>query len=87
MLGVKSTCKDRWRQILSEADRIEQKHLLTLEAAISVNQTEEMRAGRIQLVLPEKIHGTYTQEQQKWIYSVESFLKEVKDRQKACRRP
>lgn len=85
MLGVKSTCKDRWRQILSEADRVERKHLLTLEAAISVNQTEEMQAGRIQLVLPEKIHRTYTQEQQKWIYSVERFLKEVKDRQKACR--
>ena len=26
MLGVKTTCKDRWRQVLSEADRIPQKH-------------------------------------------------------------
>jgi len=24
MLGVKSTCKDRWRQVLAEADRIDQ---------------------------------------------------------------
>ena len=84
MLGVKSTCKDRWRQILSEADRIERKHLLTLEAAISENQTEEMKAGRIQLVLPEKIHATYTKEQQKWLYSVEGFLNEVKERQNIC---
>lgn len=84
MLGVKSTCKDRWRQILSEADRIERKHLLTLEAAISVNQTEEMKAGKIQLILPEKIHCTYTQKQRKWLYSVESFLTEIKDRQEAC---
>lgn len=84
MLGVKSTCKDRWRQILSEADRIERKHLLTLEAAISKNQTEEMKAGRIQLVLPEKIHTTYTKEQQKWLYSVEGFLNEVKERQNIC---
>ncbi len=84
MLGVKSTCKDRWRQIMSEADRIERKHLLTLEAAISVNQTEEMKAGKIQLILPAKIHSTYTEEQRKWLYSVEHFLKEVKDRQKAC---
>lgn len=30
MLGVKSTCKDRWRQVLSEARRIENKHLFTL---------------------------------------------------------
>src|SRR5699024_8426933 len=27
MLGVKSTCKDRWRQVLSEAAKIEEKHL------------------------------------------------------------
>ncbi|WP_419627422.1 type II restriction endonuclease, partial [Thiolapillus sp.] len=31
MLGAKSTCKDRWRQVLSEAERIPDKHLLTLE--------------------------------------------------------
>lgn len=35
MLGVKSTCKDRWRQVLIEANRINRKHLLTLEVAIS----------------------------------------------------
>ena len=33
MLGVKSTSEDRWRQVLTEADRIPQKHLCTLEAA------------------------------------------------------
>ena len=38
MLAVKSTCKDRWRQALSEARRINRKHLLTLEPSISVNQ-------------------------------------------------
>jgi hypothetical protein len=30
MLGVKTTCSDRWRQVLAEADRIQLKHLLTL---------------------------------------------------------
>ncbi len=40
MLGVKSSCKDRWRQVLAEARRIERKHLLTLETAISqIRQT------------------------------------------------
>ncbi len=84
MLGVKSTCKDRWRQILSEADRVKRKHLLTLEAAISVNQTEEMQSVNIQLVLPEKIHSTYTRKQKQWLYNVEDFLNELKDRQKIC---
>lgn len=49
MLAVKSTCKDRWRQVLSEADRIENKHLLTLETAISINQTLEMKAKNFDL--------------------------------------
>ena len=31
MLGAKSTCKDRWRQVLAEAEKINRKHLLTLE--------------------------------------------------------
>lgn len=32
MLGVKSTCNDRWRQLLAEAKRFEGKHLLALGA-------------------------------------------------------
>ncbi len=30
VVGVKTTCKDRWRQVTAEAPRIEWKHLLTL---------------------------------------------------------
>ena len=39
MLGAKSTCKDRWRQVLGEAAKIPRKHLLTLEPGISEPQT------------------------------------------------
>lgn len=70
ILGVKSTCKDRWRQVLAEADRIKKKHLLTLEAAISSNQTDEMRAKELQLVLPKGLHETYSTEQRKWLVDV-----------------
>ena len=81
MLGAKSTCKDRWRQVLSEADRIEKKHLLTLESAISENQTNEMIDKQLQLVLPLPIHETYTKTQRLWLYSVKMFLEEVKEKQ------
>ena len=40
MLAVKTTCKDRWRQVLREADRIRTKHLLTLQEGISPNQLQ-----------------------------------------------
>ncbi len=81
MLGAKTTAKDRWRQVLEEADRIERKHLITLEGAISENQTNEMRSRNLQLVVPKEIHATFTQNQQEWLYSVDDFLTEVKDRQ------
>ena len=83
MLGVKSTCKDRWRQVLSEADRIKGKHLLTLEAAISINQTKEMEAHQLQLVVPEGIHSTYSGEQQKWLMNVSNFIEMISFRQRA----
>lgn len=87
MLGVKSTCKDRWRQVLAEADRISEKHLLTLEGAISVNQTDEMRAKQLQLVLPRRLHATYAPEQQEWLMDVSAFVELVSDRQRRLGRP
>lgn len=82
MLGVKSTCKDRWRQVLSEADRIESKHLCTLETSISVNQTDEMRDSKLTLVVPEELHDTYTDEQRTQLYSLSRFIDFVRLRQK-----
>jgi len=81
MLGVKSTCKDRWRQVLSEANRIKKKHLLTLEPGISENQTNEMRASQLQLVLPESLHRTYKPEQQAWLFSVRDFFRLVDEKE------
>ena len=81
MLGVKSTCKDRWRQVLAEADRIDDKHLLTLETAISTHQTDEMAAKRLQLVLPRSLHQTYTPPQQAWLMDVEAFISLARQRQ------
>jgi hypothetical protein len=81
MLGVKSTCKDRWRQVLAEADRVEYKHLLTLETSISTSQTDEMKAKRLQLVLPIALHTSYTPEQQAWLMSLANFTEVVRLRQ------
>lgn len=82
MLGSKSTCKDRWRQVLAEADRIDNKHLLTLEPAISTFQTDEMADKHLQLVVPHSIHKTYTEKQQAWLFTVDDFLKEVRQKQR-----
>jgi hypothetical protein len=81
MLGVKASCKDRWRQVLAEADRIPVKHLLTLEAAISAAQTDEMQAKRLQLVVPKGLHSTYDLIQRTWLWDVDAFLALVRERQ------
>lgn len=83
MLGSKSTLKDRWRQVLSEAARIDHKHLLTLEPGISQNQTDEMQAKRLQLVLPERLHETYNDRQRGWLIKLADFVQLVKERQSA----
>lgn len=87
MLGVKSTCKDRWRQVLSEADKITSKHLLTLETAISGNQTDEMRAKLLQLVVPKQLHNTYAPAQQHWLLNVSEFTTLVHERQQRAGLP
>lgn len=78
MLAVKTTCKDRWRQVLAEADRITVKHLLTLEPSISRTQTAEMQDCSLQLVLPRSIHDSYYADQQKWLLEVRDFLSLVR---------
>jgi len=81
MLGAKSTCKDRWRQVLAEAEKISRKHLLTLEPGISEPQTNQMEASNLQLVVPAPVHGSYTDAQRGWLWSVEDFISEVRARQ------
>jgi restriction endonuclease EcoRII-like protein len=78
MLGAKSTCKDRWRQVLAEAEKISRKHLLTLEPGISEPQTHQMEASSLQLVVPLPVHESYTAAQQGWLWSVADFIGEVR---------
>jgi len=78
MLGAKTTCKDRWRQVLAEAKRISRKHLVTLEPAISRQQTSEMKASGVQLVIPAPLHETFAADQQAELSSIAEFIDEVR---------
>jgi hypothetical protein len=81
LLGCKSTCKDRWRQVLSEGERVSHKHLITLEPSISEAQTNEMQSFNLQLVLPKSLHTTYKIKQQSWLMDLMSFIALVEGRQ------
>lgn len=82
MLGVKTSAKERWRQVLAEADRIENKHLITLEPAISKNQTDEMIAQNLQLVLPKPLMDTFSDEQKTSLITLSDFISIVRDKQR-----
>ncbi len=81
MLAAKSTCKDRWRQILAEADKIPKKHLATLEPAISASQTDQMSAYGVELVVPSSIQASYSDAQRETIWSLADFIREARTRQ------
>jgi hypothetical protein len=84
MLGVKTTLKDRWRQILTEAEKITHKHLITMEPAISRNQTNEILESKLQLVIPAPLISTFLPDQQQHLMPVSDFLALVKKKQAVC---
>lgn len=77
LLASKTTCKDRWRQILNEADRIKTKHLFTLQQGISKNQLQEMTEYGVQLVVPKAYLSSFPTEHRASILTLEQFVKYV----------
>ena len=74
LLASKTTCKDRWRQILNEADRIKTKHLFTLQQGISPNQLNEMEKANVQLVVPETNLSNFPAEYRDQIFTLNNFI-------------
>lgn len=80
-LASKTTCKDRWRQILNEADRIKDKHLFTLQQGISSNQLKEMYNYGVQLVVPAPYIKSFPDDFKEKILSLDKFISLVKSKQ------
>lgn len=78
MLAAKTTARDRWRQVLNEADRVGVKHLLTLQEGVSENQFAEMRSARLRLVVPAGLVGKYPQSIQPELLTLDQFIAEVR---------
>ncbi|WP_239616370.1 type II restriction endonuclease [Cohnella mopanensis] len=79
-LGAKTTCKDRWRQIINEADNIRVKHLFTLQQGISENQLIEMEQHQVVLVVPKQYIGSFPKSFHDKIMTLEGFISMVKNR-------
>ena len=77
MLAVKTTCKDRWRQVTREADRIRTKHLLTLQEGVSVNQYRQMTKSGVRLVVPERLIQRFPEEVRPDLTTLHGFIQDV----------
>lgn len=80
MLAARSNCKEKWRQVTSEASRIETKHLLTIEPSISNVQTLEMQSAKVDLVIPKSIQDSYLPSQRKSLLTLRQFIAHVSQR-------
>lgn len=78
MLAAKTTCKDRWRQILNEADRIKTKHLLTLQEGVSEGQFNEMTEAGVRLVVPSGLHKSYPEQVRPHLITMEEFIGDLR---------
>ena len=76
--SIRTSCRDRWRQILNEAARIERKHLLTLQEGVSESQFREMTEARVQLVVPGPLARKYPDSVQPHLQTLESFIADVR---------
>lgn len=82
MLASKTCCKDRWRQVISEADRIEKKHLFTLQEGVSSNQLSEMYQHGIILVVPQPIITSFPEDYRSKIMNLTGFVDFIKTSQR-----
>lgn len=80
-LAAKTTCKDRWRQIINEAERLKNgtKYLCTLQQGISPAQMDEMQAEKVVLVVPKTYIRAYPTDRQERIWTLAKFLNYLKE--------
>tara|TARA_R110002111_G_scaffold120276_2_gene183380 strand:+ start:1894 stop:3066 length:1173 start_codon:yes stop_codon:yes gene_type:complete len=81
VLGVKTTCKDRWRQVLDEAPGVDNRYIVTLQPSISSKQATAMYESGVSLIVPKKLQKTGYKADAMGslqVFAIESFLDHAK---------
>jgi len=78
MLAVKTTFRDRWRQVAEECADLPTRHLLTLQEGVSEAQFKLITDAGIQLVVPEKQFEKYARSIRPNLITVEGFMADVR---------
>ena len=83
VVGVKTTCKDRWGQVTKEARRASHKYILTLQAGIATGQLREMHEAHVSLIVPSALHKKYPKGSGIEMLSIDGFASRVRSALKA----
>lgn len=80
-LAAKTTCKDRWRQVINEADRLRDKpkYLCTLQQGISPTQMDEMQAANVVLVVPKPYISSYPKDKRDRLWTIAKFVNYIRE--------
>ena len=79
MLAVKTTCRDRWRQVLNESDRpLLRTHLLTVQEGVSEAQHREMAKSGVKLVVPAPLKRKFPKSVRPELQTLSEFIDEVR---------
>lgn len=69
----------RWR---TEPFEVRKHWQQAISVGITEDQTAQMEAANLQLVVPSPYHDTYTESQRRWLWTLRDFLGHVEDRAK-----
>jgi hypothetical protein len=80
VLALKTTCKDRWRQVLNEGKRVTVKDLLTLQPEMSRAQLEEMKEAKLRITVPAPLHAGWKTPEGMKLLTVEELIADLRRR-------
>ena len=77
VVGIKTSLRDRWRQVTREGSRVPEKHLITLQKKMTPSQIQEIREANVILVVPRSLHGTSV-DTSRALLDITTFVEHVK---------
>ena len=74
LLAAKFTLKERWRQILNEGARVAEKHVITMDGAITRATLASIGDSHLRVVMPRSLRDTYVGTMRDQILTVRDLL-------------
>lgn len=80
VLAAKTTCKERWTEILNEADRLRDgpHYLVTLQPGINPSQLDTMYSQNVVIVSPHRLHVDYPPTWRDRLLTVQEFVEQTR---------